>query len=89
MSNTMTPYAASKMVNAQLKELGIDKELPPQMFYTYTRKNYIKSITVNNKIRITQDDLTTWFVGYVNKLQGKVTVSDESNIDENQLALDI
>ena len=37
----MSPYAACKLINARLKVDGVDKVLPPQMFYTYKKKNYI------------------------------------------------
>jgi hypothetical protein len=32
----VTPYAAAKLANAVLAERGIEKTLPPQMFYNYT-----------------------------------------------------
>jgi len=74
MSNTMTPYKAAREVNTQLAELGIEKELPPQMLYTYVTKGYIKSVEVDGKKRVTAEALAEWFVSYVTKLQGKVTV---------------
>jgi hypothetical protein len=69
-TNTMTPYAAATLINAQLKEMGFEKKLPPQMLYTYVGKGYIKSVEVDGKKRVTNEALATWFVGYVNKLNG-------------------
>jgi hypothetical protein len=74
-TETMTPYKAAALVNAQLKEQGFEKQLPPQMLYTYVSKGYIKSVEVDGKKRVTHEALTEWFVGYVAKLQGKVTVT--------------
>lgn len=87
---SMTPYAAAKIVNARLAEEGIEKEIPPQMMYNYTKKNMIANEIVEGKKRITQAGLNEWLLGYVNKLLGKsVTVEEtDKNIDENQLELD-
>jgi hypothetical protein len=74
---TLSPYACAKIVNAELAKLNIDKVLPPQMFYTYVAKNKIKS--TNKKVAL--EDLQTWFVGYVNKLQGK-TVAETTTTEE-------
>lgn len=70
MSNTalLSPYQAAKLVNEQLTELGIDKVLPPQMFYTYTKKGYIKSVEVDDKRKIDPQDLADWFTNYVEKV---------------------
>lgn len=87
----MTPYAAAKIVNARLVEEGISKEIPPQMIYNYVSKKYIASELVDGKKRVTEEGLNEWLLGYVNKLLGKTSTIEEtdSNIDENQLALDI
>jgi hypothetical protein len=58
-----TPYKAAKVVNAQLKDLGIEKVLPPQMFYTYVAKGFIPS---TDKM-ISEEDLRDWFLKYYNK----------------------
>lgn len=60
---TLSPYACAKIVNAELKNLNIEKTLPPQMFYTYVNKGYIKS--ADKKVAL--EDLQTWFVAYVQK----------------------
>lgn len=59
----MTPYAACKIVNTLLKEMGSQKVLPPQMFYTYVKKNYIK----NTDGKISVEDLNEWFKKYTEK----------------------
>lgn len=64
---TFSPYEAAKKVNAFLKEQGIEKVLPPQMFYTYTAKGYIESVVVGGKRRVTDDALATWTTKYVAK----------------------
>lgn len=62
-SATLSPYACAKVVNAELKNLGIEKVLPPQMFYTYVKKGSIPS--TDKKVAL--EDLQTWFVAYVQK----------------------
>lgn len=87
----MTPYAAAKIVNATLKENGIEKAVPPQMLYTYTNKGFIKSVIVDGKKRVTDEGLQEWLTKYVNKLKGvEVTeATTETDVDENQLELDL
>jgi hypothetical protein len=65
-SATLTPYACAKIVNDELKTQGVAKQLPPQMFYTYVKKGYIKS--TDKKVALV--DLQVWFVAYLAKLQG-------------------
>jgi hypothetical protein len=38
----MTAYQFAKLVNAHIVAAGIEKVLPPQMFYTYYKKDFIK-----------------------------------------------
>jgi hypothetical protein len=87
--SSMTPYKAAKIVNAALVTEGIEKVIPPQMMYTYANKGYVKSVTVDGKKRITKDGLDEWLVGYINKLTGKTIEETDTNIDENQLTLDL
>lgn len=61
---TLSPYACAKIINTELAERGVEKVLPPQMFYTYVKKAYIPS--ENKKVNIV--DLQVWFEGYYNKL---------------------
>jgi LPS O-antigen subunit length determinant protein (WzzB/FepE family) len=86
---TMTPYAASKIANKALEDAGVEKVLPPQMFYTYAKKAYIKPTLVDGKVRIKAEDLQTWLTGYINKLQNKATETTEAEVDKDQLALDL
>lgn len=89
--NTYSPYQCAKVVNAQLQEQGIEKVLPPQMFYTYTKKEYIKSFTdSNNKVRVRHEDLVQWYTKYIDKLQGSTsTEPNTTNVDPNQLTFEI
>lgn len=84
---SMTPYAAAKIANERIKEEGLEKVLPPQMFYTYVNKGYIASVVVDNKKRVTKDGLEKWLVGYINKLTGNTLKETDENVDENQLGL--
>ena len=86
---TMTPYTAAKIVNATLKSEGLRKEIPPQMMYNYASKGYVETKIVDGKKRITEAGLQKWLVGYIAKLSGASVVETDSNIDANQLALDI
>lgn len=85
--STMTPYKASKVANAAIKDAGIEKVLPPQMFYTYTNKGYIKSVDVDGKKRITEEGLQEWLRSYVNKLLGNDVEETDENVDADQLSL--
>jgi hypothetical protein len=60
----MTPYAAAKVVNKWIKDDGITRQLPPQMFYTYTRKNMIANVEVDGKRWVSEDDLRSWYNKY-------------------------
>jgi hypothetical protein len=51
---TFSPYQAAKEVNRLT-----GRNLPPQMFYSYCQKGYIKSTKVDGKIRIAANDLFT------------------------------
>lgn len=63
-----SPYQCAKVINDEFAKKGIDKTLPPQMFYTYTNKQYIKSHKdTNNKVRVLHSDLVEWFVKYCTK----------------------
>lgn len=73
MTATLTPYAAAKLVNEQLKKDGLDKKIPPQMMYTYTSKGYIPSTDK----KIDEVDLMKWYVTYKAKLLGKSVPTDQ------------
>jgi hypothetical protein len=90
MSTTTTeapvsPYGAAKIVNKWLSDKGVAKELPPQMFYTYTKPNKKGKtyIPVNKERKITIEDLRAWFDGYYNKNFGQPQVPEVEAQDEN------
>lgn len=74
----MTPYAAAKVVNAALKEAGVEKTLPPQMFYNYTsariRAGRAPFIECNEEGKITEEGLKKWMGKYLAKQGVEVTV---------------
>jgi hypothetical protein len=59
---SMTPYACAKKVNSWLKDDGVEKKLPPQMFYTYCSKGYIPSEIIEGKLAVQEEALRTWYV---------------------------
>lgn len=60
---TYTPYAMCKIVNELLRAFEIDKQLPPQMFYTYAKKQYI----VNDNKIIKAEHAIAFTVKYITK----------------------
>jgi len=72
---TVSPYKAAKIVNQLLLDAGVDKVLPPQMFYNYTtariragKPSFIEVTEVgDNKFEITISGLNKWFEGYLAK----------------------
>lgn len=88
-TTTLSPYQAAGVVNTWLKDLEIEKKLPPQMFYTYTKKAYIKSELVGGKVKVSREDLRDWFDNkYIPKNHPDKVVKP-SEVDENQLTLDV
>jgi hypothetical protein len=74
-TEVISPYKAATIVNAILLEKGIDKVLPPQMFYNYTtgrirleKKPFIDVVVdENNKVWIKVEGLIQWAEKYVAK----------------------
>lgn len=70
-SESMTPYAAAKVVNATFEANGSDKRIPSQMMYNYTRARINKGkasfITVDENGLITPEGLNEWMVKYFKK----------------------
>jgi hypothetical protein len=68
-STLHTPYSASKVVNKWLENDGVDKQLPPQMFYNYTvarvRKGKKPFIAINEENKIELQDLAEGYTKYV------------------------
>lgn len=69
---SLSPYACAKLVNETLAARGVEKVLPPQMFYTYVKKAYIPS--KDKKVNIV--DLQVWFEAYYKKLTKQVEVAE-------------
>jgi hypothetical protein len=83
----MTPYKASKIVNALLQEAGVSKSLPPQMFYNYTtaRINAGKEpLIACDDEGITEAGLSAWYDKYLAK-----QVPAATSVDPDQLELTI
>lgn len=79
--NSLTPYAAAKVVNAALKEAGLEKVIPPQMMYNYTKARLNKGkapfIKYDEKKGVDPVDLKRWTEAYVAKQVAKATVTSE------------
>ena len=67
---TYSPYEMCKAVNNVLRVCGIEKVLPPQMFYIYTSadKTYIATIAVDGKRRVERDIAIAWCEKYILRL---------------------
>lgn len=90
MTKTYSPYKATKLVNGWIADLGVEKTLPPQMLYTYVNKAYIKSVEVDGKKVVTEEQLRDWFDNkYAPKNLLNVTVEAET-VEENpnQMTID-
>lgn len=76
----MTPYAAAKIVNAELKKRGI-KTIPPQMMYNYTsaKLNEGKRCLIKFDLEngVDADDLQRWLKQYIAKKLETAPVADE------------
>jgi hypothetical protein len=87
---TFSPYRCAAIVNIWLAEDGIQKKLPPQMFYTYTKKGYIKSLKDEaGKILVTGEALKTWYDKYTKKaaVAAIETQTAELDVDPAQISL--
>lgn len=79
--STMTPYAAHKVVNAELTKVGLP-EIRPQMMYNYIRPNakgvaMIPTITVGGQKQIEEGVLIEWLNKYLEK-KGRNKVTSEA-----------
>jgi len=86
MSELVTPYAAAKIVNEILTEVGI-KNIPPQMVYNYVGKGYIASTEIAGKKKVSIEDLQVWIEKYLAK-KGIVIEKTEEVSEEEQAELD-
>lgn len=68
MSENFSPYKAAKVVNEWLLEDGVEKVLPPQMFYNYTTARVNKGkdplIKTDDGKTINETDLREWYTKY-------------------------
>lgn len=89
MSATLTAYAAAKLVNQAFADAGVDKTIPAQMIYNYT-----KGRTAKGKVPFIAYDLKTgkidpevfqaWMVKYLAK-QGIVHTVETVDVDDAYL----
>jgi len=67
----LTEYGAHKIVNAKLKENGIDKSIPPQMMYNYmsqkVKQNKKPLIKWDAESGVDVQDFNNWLDKYINK----------------------
>ena len=62
---TLSPYKLCKITNVILSDLGVDKTLPPQMFYNYTKNGMITGTKGEKEITPTQGQ--KWVEKYLTK----------------------
>lgn len=68
--SNVTPYAAAKITNIVLQNEDLDKEIKPQMLYTYAKKNIIETTTdENGKIFFVGESFKNWLDRYVEKIR--------------------
>ena len=70
VEETYSPYGLNKVVNAILATIAFENEekakvLPPQMFYNYTKKGFIKS---DENKKIAREECIRWTTKYLVKL---------------------
>jgi hypothetical protein len=83
ITTTLTGYRAAQLANEALASVGLDKTLPPQMFYNYTSARINKGkkplIACDENGHITQDGFSEWLQAYVLKaVEKSQTVSEEA-----------
>jgi hypothetical protein len=70
-NTTLSPYAAAKLVNAALKDAGVDASIPPQMMYNYTtarvRAGKAPFIAWTPEKGVDRKSLEEWTKAYVAK----------------------
>lgn len=55
-----------KFVNSNLTNVGL-KSIPPQMIYNYISKGYIKSVEVDGKRFVEEEEVQNWTNKYLEK----------------------
>jgi hypothetical protein len=91
LTGILTPYAAAKLVNNQLRELGL-AVIPPQMMYNYTtsklRAGKKPLIKFTAEEGVDRDDLQRWTAAYITKKQAKGSEPVVEVADPEQAAFD-
>lgn len=72
-----SPYGVITTVNKVLKALGVDKELPGPMGYTYCKKGYITTVPGTDKKKVTKAHAIEWAEKYIGKLAAKMIMETE------------
>jgi hypothetical protein len=73
-SEFVSPYQLCKLVNKALS-----KSLPPQMFYNYVKKAFIKSsLNSTQHIQISRADALAWFAKYTTPKSEKALEIDSA-----------
>jgi hypothetical protein len=89
-ADEMSPFGMRTSVNKILKAIGVDKELPGPMFYTYTKKGYIKTVAGSDNKRVAKSDAIEWTEAYLTKLAIRMQkeATKVVTVNEVQEALD-
>ena len=71
MRAPLTPYAAAKIVNIALASNNIEKTITPQMMYTYAKKQYIATTTIDGdkKVYFDGDSFAEFLAKYIASLK--------------------
>jgi hypothetical protein len=72
---TISIWTCHKLTNLALSELGVNKELPPQMFYNYTKSRLNKNLKPlipcvmgeDGKVSVEKEDFEKWLAKYLEK----------------------
>jgi hypothetical protein len=80
LPESITPYAAAKIIS------GLEgRVLPPQMFYTYAKKAYIKSFRAESgKIMFKTEDLMDWYNNKYKKSNQTESVEKNEEVEGQQ-----
>jgi hypothetical protein len=69
LKDESTAYNVAVLINKSFEILGVEKKIPTQMMYNYTKNGMIakgKKGTASN-IRYTKDEVKTFALKYINK----------------------
>ena len=82
-TQTYTPYGVAKLLNDTFTANGIDRTVPPQMIYNYTKNGMINGTKYPKTAGVTfdEDTVKAWIIKYIEK-NYKVTVSFETDTTE-------